>query len=188
MNDAGFAQLQSNFGENFFNTASVRYDANSQFGGRATYREAPAFLIPETGTKLKASVGTGFKAPSLDELYDNYPAYGFFANPALQPETSLGYDAGFEQSFFEKRLEFGATYFHNDIKNLIEINDSYTSYVNIGRATTQGAESFIALRPWTPLTLRGDYTYTAAFDDIAQQELLRRPKHKASLGNLAGDP
>ncbi|MGO9133713.1 MAG: TonB-dependent receptor plug domain-containing protein, partial [Methylovirgula sp.] len=184
MNDAGFAQLQSSFGERFFNTASVRYDANSQFGGRATYREAPAFLIPETGTKLKASVGTGFKAPSLDELYDNYPAYGFFANPALQPETSLGYDAGFEQSFFEKRLEFGATYFHNDIKNLIEINDSYTSYVNIGRATTQGAESFIALRPWTPLTLRGDYTYTAAFDDIAQQELLRRPKHKASLSAI----
>ena len=56
--------------------------------------------------------------------------------------------------------------------------------MNIGRATTQGAENFIAVHPWTALTLRGGYTYTAAFDDIAQQELLRRPKHKASLSGI----
>lgn len=183
-NDAGFAQLQSSFGQRLFNTVSLRYDDNSQFGSAVTYRVAPAFLIPETGTKLKASLGTGFKAPSLDELYDNYPAYGFFANPALQPETSIGYDAGFEQSAFAKKLQFGAAYFHNDIKNLIEINDSYTSYVNIGRATTQGVESFVSLRPWDRLTLRSDYTYTLAYDDIAQEELLRRPKHKVSLSGI----
>ena len=92
------------------------------FGGYPTFRVAPAYLIPETGTKLKGSVGSGFKAPTLDELYDSYPAFGFFANPNLRPETSLGYDFGFEQSLWNKQVEFGSTYFHNDIKNLIEIN------------------------------------------------------------------
>ena len=180
-NAAGFVQLQSSVGGRLFNTVSLRYDDNQQFGGRVTYRIAPAFLVAETGTKLKASLGTGFKAPTLDELYDSYPQYGFFANPALQPETSIGYDAGMEQAVFDERLRFGATYFHNDIRNLIEINDSYTSYANIGRATTQGVESFIALQATERLILRGDYTYTSAEDDIARQELLRRPRHKASL-------
>jgi vitamin B12 transporter len=68
---AGFAQLQSSIGGRLFNALSILYDANDQFGGATTFRVAPAFLIPETGTKLKGSIGTGFKAPTLDELYDN---------------------------------------------------------------------------------------------------------------------
>ncbi|MBV9521333.1 MAG: TonB-dependent receptor, partial [Alphaproteobacteria bacterium] len=31
------------------------------------------------------------------------------------------------------------------------------------------------------LSLRGDYTYTIATDDILHEELLRRPRHKASV-------
>jgi vitamin B12 transporter len=180
-NNAGFVQLQSGIAERYFNVVSVRYDDNSRFGAKPTFRDAPAILIPETGTKLKGSVGTGFKAPSLDELFDNYPQFNFFANPNLRPETSLGYDLGFEQSLFKKSLQFGATYFHNDIRNLIDTNATFTSYANIGRATTYGAESFLAYRPLDQLSFRADYTYTFAEDDILHQELLRRPKHKASL-------
>jgi vitamin B12 transporter len=181
INDAGFAQFQSSFGTRFFNAASIRFDDSDRFGSAFTYREAPAFVIPETGTKLKGSVGTGFKAPTLQELFQSFPAFDFFANPNLKPETSLGWDAGFEQALLDRRLQFGATYFHNDIKNLIEINDTDTTNINIGRATTYGAETFIAYTPWDPIRLRADYTYTFAEDDIAHQELLRRPKHKASF-------
>ena len=49
-----------------------------------------------TDTKLKASVGTGFKAPTLSELYQDFPPF-FFANPNLQPESSTGCDVGIEQ-------------------------------------------------------------------------------------------
>ncbi len=180
-NDAGFAQLQSSFGPRFFNTISVRYDDNDRFGGKPTFRVAPAFLIPETGTKLKGTVGTGFKAPTLDELFDSFPAFDFFANPNLKPETSLGYDLGVEQALLDKRVQLGATYFHNDIKNLININDTGTSYANVGMATTYGVESFVSYHPMDQLTLRADYTYTMAEDDILHQELIRRPKNKASV-------
>lgn len=181
-NNAGFAQLQSSFDERFFNAVSVRYDDNDRFRSKFTYRVAPALLIPETGTRLKASVGTGFKAPTLDELLDNsFAAEGFFANPNLKPETSIGYDLGFDQAFLDRRVRFGSTYFHNDIRNLITINDTGTTNINIGQATTYGFENFVSYVPWEPLTLRGDYTYTYAEDDILHQELLRRPKHKASL-------
>lgn len=180
-NNAGFVQLQSEFGKQLFNTISVRDDDNSMFGSKATYRIAPAFLITQTDTKLKASFGTGFKAPTLDELFNNYPAFGFSANPNLKPETSKGYDLGFEQNLFKKKLQFGSTYFHNSIKNLIADNAAYTTYINVGKATTYGFENFISYKPLNILTLRADYTFTIANDDIAQHELLRRPKNKGSL-------
>ena len=180
-NHAGYIELQSNVTDRIFNAVSVRYDDNGSFGGHPTFREAPAYLIPETGTKFKGSVGTGFKAPTLDELYDNYPSFGFFANPNLKPETSLGYDFGFEQSLWDKQVEFGSTYFHNDISNLIQINTAGTTYENVGQATTYGAENYITYHPWEPLTLRANYTYTMANDDDTHTELLRRPKHKVSF-------
>jgi vitamin B12 transporter len=179
--DSGYAELQSNFGDRLFDTISVRYDDNDRFGGKVTYRFAPAYLITETGTKLKASVGTGFKAPTLNQLFQSSPAFDFFANPNLRPESSVGWDLGFEQALIADRLRFGATYFHNNIKNLIDDNADFTTEINVGRAVTQGVESFVAYQPIQPLTLRLDYTYTEAMDEIADQELLRRPKHKGSL-------
>jgi vitamin B12 transporter len=64
---------------------------------------------------------------------------------------------------------------------LITINDTGTSFQNVDKATTYGVESFLAYTPWQSLTLRADYTFLIARNDITDQELLRRPKHKASL-------
>ena len=180
-NIAGFAELQSEVIENLFVAASGRYDDNERFGGKATWRIAPAYLIPKSGTKLKASYGTGFKAPSLTQLFVSFPAFNFFANPNLQPEESEGYDFGFEQALAEERVRFGATYFHNDITNLIAANATFTSLINIGEATTEGVEAFVSLAVTDRFKVRGDYTYTDAIDDTTGLELLRRPRHKASL-------
>ena len=179
--NAGMVQLQYSISDRFFNAVSVRYDSYDTFGAQPTFRIAPTFQIPETGSRLKGSVGTGFKAPTLADLFQNFPSFNFFGNPNLKPETSTGYDLGFEQTFLEERVQLGATYFHNDIDNLITINDTGTSLQNVGEATTYGVESFLTYTPWEPLTLRADYTFLIAMDDITDQELLRRPKHKASL-------
>jgi vitamin B12 transporter len=159
----------------------VRLDHNENFGEHATWRVAPAFVVPGTETRLKASVGTAFKAPSLSQRFVDFPAFGFFANRNLQPEESLGYDVGFEQPFFNKRLQIGMTYFHNDITNLIAFNDTFTSNINIGRATTWGTESFVSLAVTEWLRLRADYTHTNAIDDATGLELLRRPKDTTSF-------
>lgn len=179
--DAGYAELQSDFGGAFFNTLALRYDSNSQFGDKLTWRIAPAYLIAATGTKLKASIGTGFKAPSLEDLYQSFPAFFFFANPNLKPETSTGYDIGIEQALADGRVRTGVTYFHNGIKNLIGDNATFTMDINIGRAMTRGVESFLAWQVTDTLKLRGDYTYTEAYDTVLRQQLSRRPKTKMSL-------
>jgi vitamin B12 transporter len=180
-NVAGFAELQAEILPELFAAASVRHDDNERFGGKTTWRIAPAYLVPKIGTKLKASYGTGFKAPSLTQLFVDFPAFNFFANPNLQPEESEGYDLGFEQPLWENRVRFGATYFHNEITNLILPNATFTSLENIGRATTEGAEVFASLSITDRFNLRVDYTYTDATDDDTGLELLRRPKHRASL-------
>ena len=180
-NDAGFAELQSEILPRLFTAASVRYDNNERFGDKTTWRVAPAYIVPQTNTKLKASYGTGFKAPSLTQLFVSFPAFNFFANPDLKPEESEGYDVGFEQPLCEDRFRFGVTYFHNDITNLIGPNASFTSLINVGRATTEGVEAFASAAITDRFEVRVDYTYTDAKDDTTGLELLRRPRNKASL-------
>lgn len=180
-NAAGFVELQSEILPRLYTAASVRYDNNERFGDKTTWRVAPAYIVPQTNTKLKASYGTGFKAPSLTQLFVSFPAFNFFANPDLQPEESEGYDIGFEQPFCDDRFRFGATYFHNDITNLIGPNAAFTTLINVGKATTEGVEAFASAAITDRLDLRADYTYTDARDDTTGLELLRRPRHKASL-------
>jgi len=99
----------------------------------------------------------------------------------LRPETSVGYDAGFEQNLWNKQVQFGSTYFHNRIRNLITFNDGFTTDINVGSASTYGFESFVAYKPLKTLTLRADHTFTIAENDVTDQELIRRPKNKGSL-------
>jgi vitamin B12 transporter len=191
VNKAGYVELQSQFANRLFLVENVRQDDNDRFGEHPTYRFAPAVIVPFTETKFKASYGSGFKAPTLNQLFVNFPAFFFFANPNLKPEESVGYDAGFEQPLFNDRVRFGSTYFHNDIKNLIQsVSDPVTfssTLVNIGRATTEGSESFVAARITDRVRIRADYTFTRAVDIDAGLELLRRPKEKWSA-NVIWNP
>jgi vitamin B12 transporter len=179
--NSAYAELQSSFWGSLYDTLSVRYDDNDRFGSKVTYRIAPEYLIGDSGMKIKASLGTGFKAPTLTEMFQSFPEFDFFANPNLRPETDLGWDAGFEQALLSSSLRFGMTYFHINIKNLIDTSPDGTTDANIGRAVTDGVESFIAYQPIKTLTLRLDYTFTQATDEIAHLTLLRRPKNKESL-------
>ncbi|HMH65079.1 MAG TPA: TonB-dependent receptor [Rhizomicrobium sp.] len=175
--NAGYAELQSDFGWGLYNSASIRYNDNSRFGNKTTWRVAPAWVIEETGTKLKASVGTGFKAPALQQLFGT-----FGGNANLKPETSFGYDVGVEQKLLGDTLTGGVTWFQNNIKNLITSGPAPAFLnINVGRARTDGVESFIAWKALDVLTLRADYTYTDAIDAGTKLALLRRPRHKASL-------
>lgn len=181
---AGFLELQAHPVQGLSVAASVRDDHDDRFGNAVTWSLAPTYVIAKTGTQLKASYGTGFRAPTLTQLYVSYPGFDFFANPNLKPETSRGYDVGFEQPVDHDRARFGATWFHNSIRDLIDTNADGTSYANIGRATTYGVESFVSFRVTPALQVSSDYTYTFARDDIADVELLRRPKDKVDVSTV----
>jgi vitamin B12 transporter len=177
---SAYVELQSHLGAHWFSALNARYDDNDRFGSKVTYRIAPTWVSSESGTKLKASVGSGFKAPTLGELFQSFPPF-FFANPDLKPESSVGYDLGIEQGLGGGVVRVGATWFYNRIRDLITTDVTGTTYANVGRASTDGVESFVAYQPVRQLSLRLDYTYTQATDDVLHEELLRRPKHKGNL-------
>ena len=78
------------------------------FGREFTYRAAPVYAVRRTGTQLLATYGTGFKAPSLYQLYAPEAAWGPVGNAALEPEQSRSWDAGFDQAVAGDRASFGA--------------------------------------------------------------------------------
>jgi vitamin B12 transporter len=187
VNKAAYVELQSQFANRLFLVENVRQDDNDRFGGHPTFRLAPALIVPFTETKLKGSYGTGFKAPTLSQLFVSFPQFFFFANPNLKPEESVGYDAGFEQPLFNDRIRFGSTYFHNDIKNLIIPDEFFTTNINVGKATTEGTENFVAAKITDRVRVRADYTFTRTIDVTTGLELLRRPKEKWSA-NVIWNP
>jgi len=166
-------------GGRFFVTAGVRADLHSRAGGAATFRVAPSYLIPGTATRLKATVGTGFKAPSLYQLFAPATSFGPVGNPLLRPERALGWDAGVEQGLGAGRGLVSLTWFENSFRDLVDF-DYAAGYVNIGRARTRGLEAAAEIRPSPTLRLGASYTRLSALDTDAGTELLRRPRDKFS--------
>ena len=158
--------------------AGGRYDHFNQFGDVWTYRFAGSYLVAKTDTHLHASVATGFSPPSSqDKIFGN--------NFGLQPVKDLGWDIGVEQRFCEGRVLFGATYFHNDLSNVIGFNGLFET-LNLGAARTQGLETELKVKPLPDLTITATYTYLDAEKtsaaDISQPQgarLPRRPRNEA---------
>ena len=161
-----------------FVTAGIRFDDNEFFDNAATYRVASAYKFRASDMRLHASYGKGIKNPTISELFGNFPT--FSGNPDLQPESSIGWDAGIEMVWMDGRLLVDTTYFNN------AITDQITGFVFSGGNTVANNSStnhIYGLETtldyvWNPrLTLSGVYTYTDAND----QELIRRARHIASF-------
>ena len=149
-----------------------RVDDNSIFGTRENWRLAPSYFIEASGTRVKGSIGTAYKAPSLYQLYSEFGALD------LQPERSLGFDGGFEQDLLNKKVTFGVTYFHNNFKDLISFDPNTFIFQNILKARTEGFESFLQVSPLETLDLRVSHTFLDTRDDSTGLRLLRRAKQK----------
>lgn len=155
-------------------TLGGRHDDHSTFGGANTYRATATHRIEQTGTTLRASYGTGFKAPTLFQLY-----YAFGGNANLKPEKSTGYDVGVEQALLSNRGSLSVTLFHNEFKNLI---DYTTAYVNVDRATTKGVETSARFDITPQLSASAGHTYVWSEDERTNRILPRRPKNTITTG------
>jgi vitamin B12 transporter len=162
-----------------FAAAGLRFDHHSRTGSSLTYRLAPAYIFKSTQTKVRASIGTGFKSPSLYQLYAPGTVFGPIGNSGLKPERSLGWDAGVEQPLFDGRATAAVTYFHNDFRDLIDFS-VIQGYINIGKAETRGVEVEFSGRPWEALSFSLIYTGLQARDEVRGTPLLRRPENMAS--------
>ena len=175
---AYYLQDQIRLWDRFFTTMGARLNDHDEFGTRTTYQIASTYLFPTSGTKVRASYGTGFRAPSLLQLYD--PVFG--GNSDLDPEKSVGWDVGLEQNLWDNRLALSLTYFENDFDDLIvnKFIAGKSIYLNVSEADTQGIEFSVTCEPSTNISLRATYTYTDTENKDTGEQLLRRPKNKYS--------
>lgn len=176
-----YVQDQVNLFDRVYITIGGRLDDHSKFGSQFTYRVAPAIMIWETGTKLKATVGSGFKAPSLYYLFD--PSYG---NELLKPEKSFGWDAGVEQFFFKEKISLGFTYFKNNFKDMFGFDAVTFKTINLSKAETKGFEVFAQSQMFDDVELKFNYTFTDARDKsdgstFYDAKLVRRPESKTGF-------
>lgn len=152
------------------NTA-IRRDEHSEFGGFTTGRLTAAYAL-SAGTTVRASLGSGFRAPSNFELFD-----AFSGNPGLDPETSRSADIGVAQTFAGGRGLAGATLFWIEIEDLIEFDpDTFVFFQTGDSATSRGLEFSAAWSLSDRLTLTSAYTYTEA-EDAAGIRRNRIPRH-----------
>jgi vitamin B12 transporter len=189
---SGFAQLQLNLFDRFFATAGFRQDSTNTAGDATTYRVTGAYLLKETDTKIRSSYATGFRAPSINELF--FPNFG---NPDLKPEKSQSLDVGIDQKFFGDRAKLSVGYFWNRYRELIlspfdpvgcaGLSSFGFCAQNIGSAKSQGWEvngnlvlaeeaRFIKL-----LDVSGQYTYTITRDLETAARLPLSPVHQGSV-------
>jgi vitamin B12 transporter len=156
--------------------AGIRYDQFSTFGSTTNPRLSVLWTVGSAGS-LRASYGTGFRAPSIGELY-----YPFFGNPDLLPERSRSFEIGFLHS--AGAVSFDVAVFRNDIRDLIQYDVVRQTNNNIGRARTEGVEASVAAPISQDLRARLSYTYLRAVDEVTGDPLVRRPRHRGSLDLL----
>lgn len=154
-------------------TAIVRYDDFSAGEDPLSWKIGGAWF-PEERWRLHGTVGTAYRAPSLDERYSTYfypgfppffPDYTFNGNPDLDPQKSLGWDAGASYGWQEVILDLTAfgTHYENRIVRIEDESDPTATFATLDNeassSRTVGAEAGVTWRSDDPWWSRLAVTY-----------------------------
>ncbi|WP_234002305.1 TonB-dependent siderophore receptor [Erythrobacter sp. AP23] len=163
-----------------------RVDDHSLFGSNASYGADISYGFG-SDWRVRASLGEGFKAPTLFQLLSN------FGNTALQPEESTSFDLGVEKGERGRGTHLALTAFRRDSEDLIGFvscfgvtggictNRPFGTYDNTAPARAQGIEAEAGFAIAEGLRLSGVYSYVDAEDRTTGLQLARRAKHLATL-------
>ncbi len=174
----------------FFNSLNKKFNVeiggrtnkHTRYGNNSTFTFNPSYTINKTW-RVFASVASGFKAPSIFQLLDQ-----FSGNDALQPEKSNNYEIGIEQGYhkFSSRI----VYFHRDIKNGIDYDNTTFKYFNFVKQIVDGVELEFKATPINNLSIAANYTLIMgseqtqsrkSVNDTLYNYLLRRPKYNINF-------
>jgi len=147
-------------------TAGLRLDLHSEHEKAHTARLGLAYWLAPELWRVKASLGTGFKAPSL------YQTYSAFGSTQLRPERSLGAELGLELTEEDWLSEL--TLFRNRFRDLIDFDLVANRYFNLKEAEAFGAEWELERR-FGFLSLGNSVTWMRSYDPSTGKLLPRRP-------------
>ena len=131
---SGFVEWRQQFHDLAF-TSAGRRTVDSQFGGHNTWNLGVSLPLPR-GLRLKLSTGTGYHAPTFNDLY------GYGGNTALAPETSRSQEIQLIAPLADYGTLTLSAYRHR-LHNLIEtVQVAPYTYrnANIGNARVRGLD------------------------------------------------
>jgi len=177
---AVFAQYRGERGKHTL-LARIRPLDDEQFGSHTTGNLAWGYQLQPT-TRLTASWGTAYKAPTFNDLY--FPDYMFdgvnypTSNPDLDPEESDTLELGAEGR--AGGLDWDLRIFRTRIDNLIVFDLATYLPANVNKATIEGLEATLSgtLLGWTTST---SATLLNPRDDDTGNILPRRAKRSLKL-------
>jgi len=160
-----------------------------------------AYMFRSTGTKLRAHVGNGYRAPSLYErfgtFFDSFFGFSPIGDPRLKPDRSIAFDAGVDQTLYKNRLRASATYFYTRLQQVIVFDFSgainpitdpfgrFGGYRNGDGGIARGIELSMTTAPTRTLSASASYTYTKSLQRTPQVAGVLRsfviPDHQFSL-------
>lgn len=172
--DAAAAYLEQQWrGARWHALAGARADRHRVHPGAVTWRAGAGYWLVPEAWRVRGSLGSGYKAPSL------YQTYSIYGSSALSPERSLGGELGIEW-----RNAGGATAsltgFATRFRSLIDFDPALSRYFNYGRVQTRGLELGTDL-PWRHWLFSGALTYLRAENAVTHEALARRPRWSGQL-------
>jgi len=157
-----------------------RWNNHNQYGDNFTYSFNPSYLVHKD-LKLFVNITTGFRAPSVNELFGQ-----FGANPNLKPESSNTQEAGLQTALAEKKLQLTFTGFNRSVNNVIIYG--FNGYENRDKQHDYGAELEAGYIINKQITIKLNYAYVdgkitqkLSTKDTSYYNLIRRPKHNVHL-------
>jgi vitamin B12 transporter len=157
---------------------AVRRDEHSREGDATTFRAGAAEFLFDKAIKVFSSVATGFRAPSLYELYDTTFASG---NPDLRPQETLSYEIGHRSRVFDG-VHLTNTWFRTEYRDAIVFDFASGKNENITTDShVDGVENSLEFQDDAcPVEMRVTYTWQDS-DDGSGNSLRFIPENLASL-------
>jgi len=195
---AAYGQSEQQMG-NARVSGGARLDFLAVDGGSLTAVASPRIgvTIPTDGRGhdggvLRASIGRGFRAPTIAERFVHTFALGFevIPNPNLRPETAWSFEVGHTTGLLLRFLRLDAALFWTEAHDLIEpalLTPSDTIQLqNVVRARLAGVDATIIGAPIPRLITTLGYTYLSTRRRLAGDSttgpLAFRPRHLLTLG------
>ena len=145
-NVGAYLDLNYDFSKDFLVNGTVRLENYSDFGSKAVWKVASRYKLADDKVVLRGSVSTGFRAPSLHQIYaqsvqaafsgGTIQLSGLFNNrsaqaralgiPSLKPEqsTNITFGLGFNPS---KNLSITLDYYSINVKDRIVYSSSIST-------------------------------------------------------------
>jgi outer membrane receptor for ferrienterochelin and colicins len=169
--------------------AGIRTSYHTSFGFNAAPKVSVMFR--EGPFNFRTSAGTGFRSPSLKELYMNFDHFGewyIIGNTELRPESS-GYISG-SAEYSKPWNNSSVTLYRNSLTDMITdrwLPDSVQmtrQYQNIASAVVYGIDIMSKQKIYKGLWLNAGYSYVNSHDNETSLQLYGTTKHS---GNISAD-